>query len=337
MANTPYPNYVLENKFEDQYQTYLDFMQFCTVDNSLTGEPGMKKKIRTYVATDGTETVAKGEGNTKSITASYTETEYTIETLQNRFDWYDEDEMEDPLVVDKGLEHQAVDMFNTANKKAIAEFAKATQKVETAKFDFNSFVDAVASIKDLKISESTEITGLGVFALVHKDDVAEIRKNLGELLKYVEAYARSGYIGTVAGVNIYTSALATKGQFAVATKEDEIKRSYFAGLATLPYLGWALGTFIGAILGNILPDRLMSALSVAIYGMFVAVVVPEMKKARPVLIVVIIAIILSCLFYYIPLLSKISSGITITIVAITAAIIGSIFFPVSDEADNSNN
>lgn len=219
MANTPYPNYVLENKFEDQYKTYLDLMQFCTVDNSLTGEPGMKKKIRTYVATDGTESVSKGEGNTKSITANYTEKEYTIETLQNRFDWYDEDEMEDPLVVDKGLEHQAVDMFNTANQKAIAEFAKATQKVETAKFDFNCFVDAVASIKDLRISESTEITGLGVFALVHKDDVAELRKNLGDLLKYVEAFARTGYIGTVAGVNIYTSALATKGQFAVATKQ----------------------------------------------------------------------------------------------------------------------
>ena len=125
--------------------------------------------------------------------------------------------------------------------------------------------------------------------------------------------------------------------FAVATKEDEIKRSYFAGLATLPYFGWALGTFIGAILGNVLPDRLMSALSVAIYGMFVAVVVPEMKKARPVLIVVIIAILLSCLFYYVPLLSKISSGITITIVAISAAFIGSIFFPVKDETDNSAN
>lgn len=219
MANTPYPNYVLENKFEDQYQTYLDLMQFCTVDNSLTGEPGMKKKIRTYTATDGTETLAKGEGNTKSITASYTETEYAIEMLQNRFDWYDEEEMEDPLVVDKGLEHQAVDMFNTAQKKAIAEFAKATQKVETAKFDFNCFVDAVASIKDLKISESTEVTGLGVFALVHKKDTAEIRKNLGDSLKYVEAYARTGYIGTVAGVNIYTSALAKEGEFAVATKQ----------------------------------------------------------------------------------------------------------------------
>ena len=75
----------------------------------------------------------------------------------------------------------------------------------------------------------------------------------------------------------------------------------------------------------------------SIYGMFVAVVVPEMKKARPVLIVVIIAILLSCLFYYVPLLSKISSGITITIVAISAAFIGSIFFPVKDETDNSAN
>lgn len=219
MANTPYPNFVLANKFEDQYNSYLDLMQFCTVDNDLEGTAGMTKKIRTYKATNGTETLKKGEGNSKSITASYTEEEYTIEMLQNRFDWYDEEEMEDPLVVDKGLQHQAVDMFNTANAKAIKEFAKAEQEVTVTKFDFSAFVDAVASITDLKISESTEITGLGVFALIHKEDVAEIRKNLGDLLKYVEAYARNGYIGTVAGVNLYTSALATKGEFAVATKQ----------------------------------------------------------------------------------------------------------------------
>lgn len=219
MANQPYPNYVLENKFEDQYSSYLDLMQFCTIDNSLEGVAGMKKTIRTYKATDGTETLKQGQGNTKSITASYTEKEYEIEMLQNRFDWYDEEEKKDPLVVDKGLQHQAVDMFNTANAKAIKEFAKAEQVVTVTKFDFSAFVDAVASITDLKISESTEITGLGVFALIHKKDVAEIRKNLGDLLKYVEAYARNGYIGTVAGVNLYTSALATEGEFAVATKQ----------------------------------------------------------------------------------------------------------------------
>lgn len=121
--------------------------------------------------------------------------------------------------------------------------------------------------------------------------------------------------------------------FAVATQEESVSRSFFAGLATLPYIGWALGTLFGAILGSILPERLMSALSLAIYGMFVAIVVPEMKKSRPVVLVVILAIALSCLFYYVPFLSTISSGITITVVAIASAVIGSLLFPVADEAD----
>ena len=119
--------------------------------------------------------------------------------------------------------------------------------------------------------------------------------------------------------------------FAVAAKEESVSRSFFAGLATLPYLGWSVGTLLGAILGSILPDRLMSALSLAIYGMFVAIVVPEMKKTRPVLIVVVLAMLLSCAFHYIPFLSSISSGITITIVAISAAVVGAILFPVDEE------
>lgn len=122
--------------------------------------------------------------------------------------------------------------------------------------------------------------------------------------------------------------------FAVATHEEKVSRSFFAGLATLPYFGWAVGTLLGAILGSVLPNRLMSALSLAIYGMFVAIVVPEMKKSRPVTIVVILAILLSCAFYYIPFLSKISSGITMTIVAVTAAVVGSIIFPIEEDLDN---
>lgn len=121
--------------------------------------------------------------------------------------------------------------------------------------------------------------------------------------------------------------------FAVATQEESVSRSFFAGLATLPYIGWALGTLFGAILGSILPERLLSALSLAIYGMFVAIVVPEMKKSHPVVLVVILAIALSCLFHYVPFLSTISSGITITVVAIVSAVTGSLLFPVADEAD----
>ena len=120
--------------------------------------------------------------------------------------------------------------------------------------------------------------------------------------------------------------------FAVASQEDSVSRSFFAGLSTLPYIGWAVGTLIGAILGSILPDRLMSALSLAIYGMFVAIVIPEMKKSRAVVFVVLLALVLSCMFYYVPFLSRISSGITITVVAIVAAVIGSLLFPVAHAA-----
>lgn len=118
--------------------------------------------------------------------------------------------------------------------------------------------------------------------------------------------------------------------FAVASTEEKVSRSFFAGLATLPYLGWTLGTLVGALLGNILPHRLMSALSLAIYGMFVAIVVPEMKRRKTVLVVVIMAIILSCLFYFVPLLQQVSGGLAISICAILAAALGAIMFPVKE-------
>ena len=119
--------------------------------------------------------------------------------------------------------------------------------------------------------------------------------------------------------------------FAVATKEDEIKRSYFAGLATLPYFGWALGTFIGAILGNVLPDRLMSALSVAIYGMFLAVIIPPAKKNRAVLGVVIGAMAVSTLFAVVPVLNKVSTGFVIIITTLLVAGLAAHFCPVEEK------
>lgn len=128
--------------------------------------------------------------------------------------------------------------------------------------------------------------------------------------------------------------LMTDEIFAVASAEKEVSASFFAGLGVLPYFGWSLGTLLGALLGNVLPDRIMSALSLAIYGMFVAIVVPEMKKSRPVLIVVIIALALSCLFYYVPGLNSIPSGLTVSICAILAAALGAFLFPV-DNPDKS--
>lgn len=207
-----YNNFVLQTKFEDQYQSKLDLMQFCTVDNSLVGVPGDKVKIGVYTATSGTETLKMGEGNTKNIEVTRAEKEYTIELLQNRFPYYDEEQMRDPNIVEKGLNHMVVDMFNTAQTKAMAEFEKASLKATVTAYDFNAFVDGAALFPNNNENEK-----LPIFCLAGKDAVKEIRKNLKDDLKYVEAYVRTGYIGTVNGINIYTSNLTNK--VILATKE----------------------------------------------------------------------------------------------------------------------
>ena len=99
MAHTIYDNFFLSNEVEDQYNSHLDLQQFCTVDNSLVGTPGMLRKINVYRATNGTEKLEMGEGNTKSIEVSYAPEEYRILLAQNRFKYYDEQDMTDPMLV----------------------------------------------------------------------------------------------------------------------------------------------------------------------------------------------------------------------------------------------
>ena len=122
--------------------------------------------------------------------------------------------------------------------------------------------------------------------------------------------------------------------FAVASSEKSVSRSFFAGLSSLPWIGWTVGTLLGAILGNVLPPRIMSALGIAIYGMFVAIVIPEMKKVLSGHYNVIIAAAISTCFTYIPVIKEISPGIAISISAVVAAVIGAVFFPVKDENIN---
>lgn len=209
-----YPNHVLANEIEDQYNSHLDLMRFCTLDNSLVGVAGDTKKINVYRATDGTEKLTMGKGNTKNIEVSYAETEYKIQLAQNRFPYYDEEQMNDPLVVETGLRHMTTDMFNTTQADIYAEFLKATQSVTLSGTDyFSAFVDAVAMLPGENQEE------LEVFAFVHPNDKAAIRKALKDDLKYVEAYVRAGYIGTVAGVNLYTKADATEGTIAGGTRK----------------------------------------------------------------------------------------------------------------------
>lgn len=213
MANTCYDNFFLSNEIEDQYQSHLDLQQFCTVDNNLTGVAGMVRKIHKYKATDGTEKLTMGNGNTKTIEAGYTEKEYRIQMAQNRFQYYDEEAMTDPMVITTGTRHAGTDMFNTVNADIFGALHEATLTVVSTAMDFNTFVDASAMLN------LENLEGVSIFGFVNATDVAKLRKALKEDLKYVEGFSKSGYVGTVAGINLYTKKNAETGKVVIATKE----------------------------------------------------------------------------------------------------------------------
>jgi hypothetical protein len=213
MANTVYENFFLSNTVEDQFNSHLDLQQFCTVDNSLVGTAGMKRVIHTYRATNGTEKLTVGQGNSKSIEVSYTPVEYEIALAQNRFVWNDEHAMTDPMLVPVGMKHAGTDMFNTVQADIYGEFAKTGITVPVTAFDFDAFVDASAALN------LENVEGVSIFAFVCPKDKAKIRKALKDQLQYVEAYARQGYIGTVAGISLYDKADATEGEIIVATRD----------------------------------------------------------------------------------------------------------------------
>ena len=123
--------------------------------------------------------------------------------------------------------------------------------------------------------------------------------------------------------------------FAVASTEKSVSRSYFLGLAAAPYVGWAVGTLLGALLGDILPARVMCALCIAIYAMFVAIVIPQVRVEKTLGVVVGVSVLLSTAFYYLPYLKNISSGLSITVCAIASAVLGALLFPKKTEEEDA--
>ena len=223
MAHKIYDNFYLSNEIEDMYKSRLNLQQFCTVDNSLVGTPGMIRKVNRYTATDGTEKLEMGKGNTKSIEVSYAEKEYKILLAQNKFEYYDEQDMTDPMLVPTGMQKMGIDLFNTVNADVFAEFNKAptaqTVTATDANFGtFDNFADAVALLNiEGTDNDPAQVAPLA-FAFVNPKDLAKVRKALKDELKYVEAFVRTGYVGTVAGVNLFAKKDAVEGTIVGGTR-----------------------------------------------------------------------------------------------------------------------
>ena len=118
-----------------------------------------------------------------------------------------------------------------------------------------------------------------------------------------------------------------------ASQEGRLSPWYNYGVMSMAIPGWTLGTLVGAVLGNVLPGFLVSALNVAIYGMFLAVIIPPVKKNKSVLGVVIGAMAISTVFAVVPVLNKVSSGFVIIITTLIVAGLAAHFSPIPEEKE----
>lgn len=118
--------------------------------------------------------------------------------------------------------------------------------------------------------------------------------------------------------------------------EGQLNPFYTYGAMAVSIPGWALGTCFGVIMGNVLPGSLVSALSVAIYGMFIAIIIPPARKSRVILGLVIISMALSLAFSVIPLINAVPSGFRVIILTLVISLAAAILFPVKDEEEEAH-
>ena len=118
---------------------------------------------------------------------------------------------------------------------------------------------------------------------------------------------------------------------ASSTVPGKLNPRYNYGLAICSLTFWMLGTCLGVVVGNILPGNIVNALSVLLYGMFLAIIMPESRKNKVVFALVVISMLMSLAFAYLPWIKTLSEGTRIIVLTVLIAGAGAIFFPIPDE------
>ena len=119
--------------------------------------------------------------------------------------------------------------------------------------------------------------------------------------------------------------------------QGKISPFYSYGIMSVAIPGWTFGTLLGIISGSLLSERILSALSVALYGMFIAVIIPAVRKSKIIAGIVVVSMLLSLTFTKIPVLSNISSGFRIIILTVVIAGIAAFLFPIKENSDKGEN
>ena len=113
-------------------------------------------------------------------------------------------------------------------------------------------------------------------------------------------------------------------------RERTLTASYMAGLILTPVIGWTGGTAVGALATSVMPAALSSAMGIALYGMFIAIIIPPTREEKSVLVAVLAAVAASVAFKFIPLLKNLSEGWTVIIITVAVSAFCASFFPLKE-------
>ena len=211
MANTVFPNKIIEAKAKDLLTTAVNARSLMAVDATLAAEAGMTKTINVYTYTGAAEEVGVGEGNSTRGSIAYAGTDYTVKMVQQAFDYQDEDFMKDNNVVDMGVKGATQLMQNKMTADFYAEAAKATLS-QTGSISYDTIVDAIAK---LNLEDES-----GLFVVVTPAQKAELRKDPDYVAARMGEVVYNGQVGTVAGIPVIVSKAANN---AYVMHKDAIK------------------------------------------------------------------------------------------------------------------
>ena len=213
MANTVYPNKVIEAKAKDILTTQINARSMMTIDTSLTQNAGMVKTINTYTYTGTAEEVAAGSGNSTRGSIAYVGKDYTVKMVQQAFDYLDEDFMKDPVIVDYGIKGATSVMTNDMTSKFYAALAtkgsgstELVKGITFAKGKALSYDVIVDAISELNLEDESKI-----FIVIPNAWKASLRKDADYKSAQMGEVIYNGQVGTICGIPVIaTKALTDK-------------------------------------------------------------------------------------------------------------------------------
>ena len=231
------------------------------------------------------------------------------------------------------------------NRKEFAAGMKAGMPVCIGYFSVSFGFGAMAVAQGLSVLHSilisaTNLTSAGQFAglTVIAAGAALLEMILTQLVINSRYALMSLALGQKFGPNVGTlkrlacAFFNTDEVFALGmAREGQLTASFFVGAGTVAAIGWIGGTAMGALAGSVLPLAVRAALGVMLYGMFIAIVVPQAREEKPILFNLVLALVFSCLFTWVPGLNQISAGLAIVICTVAAAAISAVLFPIDEE------